>query len=866
MNVRRGWIVWLVWVCGASLQAGEGASFVQAPTVTKSGGGATVSFALAAKSDVEVAVLNAKGDPIRHLAAGLLGGAGAPPPPLKEGLAQQLAWDGKDDFGKAAAGGPFKIRVRAGMKAKLGRFLGEDPYTFGAINAIATDAENKLYVSAFAGETNQNTSVLRRFSAEGAYERTLIPFAANMKPEAVAQAADWDGDQERFIPKNKSSLNPAFYPWGEGSAQIVSADAKAGIVLTVGNSVFRIDAAGGNVRGPFAMWSAAAKLKNPNWNIPQLAVSPDGRYIYYANVAGTQYQPKDFNDTSPDWPQGRVYRQDTSKEGSDPEKFYDLELPPWSKDAYWLPDAWNKRTAAYNVAVDAKGHVYVCDLVNQAVVEVTAEGKKISSTPCPWPERLHIEAKTGNYYVVARTAPPKDGYVAKKLVKVEGRGSAGKIAAEMPLKGSLGVASALGAIGGAPVLWIGGGNDLICVKDAGAAFEAVETKYVARPEAQTDFSRLSVDWARDVAYVNNGTNRIWRYDGMTGEGGLLKENGKVFHATDLSVGYDGLLYIRSGDGYSGPFERRTPDMKPALFETGSHVLTPYVYSRMGVGFSEHGIGVGPDGKSYFSYMYDWNKYCISGFDGNGYALKGKYLKGLVNKPDPKTGKHPMPEGIDSSIVGPLPMSNGGLRVDLQGNIYVGMRLLPEAFAAPEDFVQSNAYKHWTGCAVKFPPDGGTIQGTETKDDQPAEGTPIPAAWAGNKMKIVGALKVYPGVGSFSGSGWGGNGSSCVCRVPRFDVDRFGRLVLPNVVTNSVRIVDNAGNELAEFGKYGNFDSQYTPGGVKDATPAVAVPAIPLGWPTSAGFSKNNVYVCDTYNRRVVRVDFTYDAEQTLDVK
>ena len=127
------------------------------------------------------------------------------------------------------------------------------------------------------------------------------------------------------------------------------------------------------------------------------------------------------------------------------------------------------------------------------------------------------------------------------------------------------------------------------------------------------------------------------------------------------------------------------------------------------------------------------------------------------------------------------------------------------------------------------------------------------------------MATYPGYGPFSHANWGGN-SCCVCRVPRFDLDRYGRLYMPNAITNSVRIVDNAGNQVLEFGKYGNFDSQYVPADSEDGKPLVSTPAIPLTWPTGAGVSEKAIYVLDTYSRRVVRIIRTYAAEATCEVK
>ena len=112
-------------------------------------------------------------------------------------------------------------------------------------------------------------------------------------------------------------------------------------------------------------------------------------------------------------------------------------------------------------------------------------------------------------------------------------------------------------------------------------------------------------------------------------------------------------------------------------------------------------------------------------------------------------------------------------------------------------------------------------------------------------------------------------NSCVCRVPRFDLDRYGRVILPNAMTCSVLLYDNAGNIILEFGKYGNFDSLYvnpnTKAG-KAGKPTVAVPDIPLAWPTCAGFTEKAFYVLDTYSRRAVRAEPTYAAKAILKVK
>ncbi len=106
--------VWGVLLCGASALAGE-LSFTGKPSAAKDGEGAKIAFAVSAPTDVEVAVLDAKGAVVRHLAAGLLGKE-APAPFKKDALAQEVVWDGKDSDGRdaapgvAAAGGPLASR------------------------------------------------------------------------------------------------------------------------------------------------------------------------------------------------------------------------------------------------------------------------------------------------------------------------------------------------------------------------------------------------------------------------------------------------------------------------------------------------------------------------------------------------------------------------------------------------------------------------------------------------------------------------------------------------------------------------------------------------------------------------------------
>src|SRR5688500_5401256 len=85
-------------------------SFSQKPSAKRVEGGFEIRFALSESGDVEFAVLDAAGHVVRHLAAGVVGGKTAPPPPLAAKLVHTLLWDGLDDDGNTACGGPVQFR------------------------------------------------------------------------------------------------------------------------------------------------------------------------------------------------------------------------------------------------------------------------------------------------------------------------------------------------------------------------------------------------------------------------------------------------------------------------------------------------------------------------------------------------------------------------------------------------------------------------------------------------------------------------------------------------------------------------------------------------------------------------------------
>jgi hypothetical protein len=114
--------------------------FAVKPSAVKDRDGALIRFTVNTPTDVEIAVLGADGRVIRRLAAGRLG-SHAPEPLQKDVLRQELRWDGKDDAGRLAAGGPFRIRVRLGLGAEFDRLLGANEHTLKRLARLASQEQ-----------------------------------------------------------------------------------------------------------------------------------------------------------------------------------------------------------------------------------------------------------------------------------------------------------------------------------------------------------------------------------------------------------------------------------------------------------------------------------------------------------------------------------------------------------------------------------------------------------------------------------------------------------------------------------------------------------------------------------------------------
>lgn len=818
--------------------------FAVPPQAVRSGDQWAIKFTLSAPSDVEVSLLSAKGSVVRHLAAGMLGGKEAPPAPLQAGLSQQLTWDGRDDSGQVATGGPFQVRVRAGMQAKFGRTIGGSPYTGSVVqmpyrapvNGLAVDSDGALYIKMMSSVGSHGNSGLwpwhlRKFDRDGNYQRTLLPYPPSTPVEKASGFEVLATSDGEFTPANQNSLYPVFSRLGnEMCSRVV--DGQLVFIRSESRELSFLAIDGSNRLKTIAMWPAAAKLNAPRWLDFQVAFSPDGKYAYYSNVAGTAYDGKTPADIDPAWPQGRVYRHDLTNPDSAPERFYDLELPDFAATPYWMPSAWDKKSAAAGIDTDQRGHVFVCDLVNQQIVELDPQGKRQNAVSAPWPDRVVAARKSDAVYVISRKVS-RGAHAGGKLIKITGRGQQAKIVAELPLTGTMGGACTLDETGETPVLWVsgqessaehGGTGKLVRIADRGSEFITTGDQFLNRdPSAVTFVGYMDVDRAAELVYVTSNDGHVWRYHGETGAGGQLD-----LKAVDVAIGAGGQIYTWGTGSYSGPIARYSRELEPLPLAGGNAHTYGELYGRAGRGLAVCGMDVDSLGRVFATYGS--NDCHVRAYDDQGQLVKfARQISVSTNR-----GPQEVPVAI-AGVVG----YGGSLRLDLAGNIYLLQHGLPEDHVPPAGFEHDEAYRQAVGTIYKFSPDGGELK------------------QSGSTVKeVAGALAKYPGCGPVSR--WRSDGS-CACVKPRFDVDEFGRLYIPNGITYQVSVRDNAGNEITRFGAYGNYDCQ----GPASAEPR---PAIPLGWPVTAGASDKYIYVGDCLNHRVVRVDKTFAAEALVDLR
>jgi hypothetical protein len=244
-------------------------------------------------------------------------------------------------------------------------------------------------------------------------------------------------------------------------------------------------------------------------------------------------------------------------------------------------------------------------------------------------------------------------------------------------------------------------------------------------------------------------------------------------------------------------------------------------------------------------------------DGGAYVLHHakhrNYTAGSVSRvgPDGKIAAQDLVK-IDAPV--------GGVKVDLQGNVYVGAFVLPKGKTLPDCFEeklpgtlkqgQKWFYSNLYGTLLKFKPSGGALVKADAGEFTAGTG------YRRHGVKAQGLLWSHYGLSPMPSRYTG-----CSCQTPRFDVDRFGRVFVPDALRFSVKILDAAGAGIGRFGQYGNLDD-----GLRAAKASGGDAPIYTAWPHAVAVTDRMIYVADMINHHVVAVKLAAAAEETVAIR
>lgn len=834
------------------------AGFAARPTVARADNTLHVRFAVSAPTDVEVAVVGADGGVVRHLAAGALGEKVTPPPPLKAGLAQDIAWDGNDDAGKPAPAGA-KVRVRLGMSTKLGRMLMDEPAIGWSPRAARVGPDGLLYVLSEHAQT-KSTFTLQAYSRDGKYVKTIMPYPADLPADRLKGLTRVQLPDGRRVPQIPIAAFRDLYPDSTGMRPQAMPITSKGHILLVNASrthnsnakltqrVLVVDTDGGTPLGSYLgpITSSDQKVAGLCW----LALSPDEKFIYTSG----QQKLSGYDENLGTPPLHCVFRVGWDDKDAPRQPFIG-ELGKPGNDETHLNQPRGMDT-------DAAGRLYVCDWANNRVAIFDCDGKWAGKIAIDSPDQVAVDRKTGAVYILTWKLPPdaKQGSPAaapwypasnvkynpasvaieQKITKFAGANPTTQ-AASVNIGRTYCVMS-LDTTAPQPTLWLARTFVERAPKQRGVekvidqGNTLTPPVEVLKPRSIPDVYQIAASPVSDDVFVHSySESRVARVDGRTGEVKVLPMTG-----ADVAVTPAGNPVVFNLTDYFktlGRVDQYDRDGKPANF---AGLATNAVKDIPGSHWGHEATGP------------------------KGFSVSPRGDLVLIGPREKVPGVWQLaPAGtFREAVVHGTQGADGSPVVDAAGNIYVASAARPAGELVPAGLADQPAaasYSGFYGSVVKFGPSGGRFFYPPADKAQP---WPPPDAdqmlklargQKGGDVYVAGALWVRPGFTVSPTGPW------CGCYTSRFCVDGFGRVWIPDVGQFSVFAVDANNNPLIRFGEYGNADSQ-------GPTDRLKQPAIPFAWPYAVSVGKSAVYVTDFINRRIVRVDMAWAAEAQCDAR
>jgi NHL repeat len=857
------------------------ATFKIKPKVSSSKEGVTISFEVSAATDVEIAILDSKGNVIRHLSAGLLG-KGAPAPLKADSLKQKLLWDRLDDLGKPVTGGPFKVRVRLCSSTSFVKNLGRDHRTsYDFVAGLAVNKTGDLYVLLTNGTYGRTE--LRAYKKNGDYLRTLIPMSAAVP-------------QERFKGIGRIEVG------GEKLPQIYNGHAFSTLPLIGGMTRQSICI---GPEGNLTLFSALGTITNHGPPMHLLRMHPQGGAPEGLSFLGPEIVPRRgfFGGAgergamayqslalSPD---GKTAYAGVNVERSSFKKYrkhcvWALKLTDKTVGQPFLGQAESGSDDAHfndpqGIATDSKGNIYVCDRGNNRVMVFSADGKLLGKIKVDKPQQIAVHPGNGEIFIVSRIpgvghkisgttllkfSAFADGQASEKS-RLELRKKAIEVMAIDPSSSPTRIYAAL-CTGWRKFI-------LVSLTEKGSSFDIGETFFSNKGLHYPVYT--NVEPGGKHIFISDLKRAVYKVNPQDGK---LRKSVRGHEVTPDKAG--NLYYTK---GWTLTMEKANAAGKKIAFGSkGTRGLGPWhmgnddpihkgkkaTAKAKGVGTGPRGHCIGPDGNIYILLMTQYGNGRVDVYSPDGTEVK----KGLVTN---------------------LPHGSSGIAVDASGNIYLGVNLKAKEGDKPLfpfgldkvvpgkawyhrkrrmkaqstwDYSYYNTYLYHCGSVLKFPPSGGDMlywgkfyAKRIPKPEIPAGYVEYRSGYFNMGYAVKGAQWRFLGLSPVPTGGLSWGDPSCSCNNSRFAVDGFGRAYLPDVFRFSINVIDTAGNHLERVGHYGNVDDK--PVVIKgDGGPERAQPR--FAWPSFVAVCGDDLYVTDTVNRQVSVLKIKYAVTEECPVK
>ena len=374
--------------------------FTEKPRVTRDGDKVTIDFTTKSFCDVTVAIEDANGRIIRHLASGVLGEY-APEPFLWNSKKQTLVWDGKTDqdvyFDDKES---VTVRVSLGLKPKFEKNLYWSPYKrMSEMSPVLAATEEGIVVAEGYGRDS-----VRLYDHEGRYRRTLYPFPAAKVAGGEVKGMEWmDLPHGGRIPlKNRwygqtlltsgdsSRATGASAGMGRGMSGIAARGDRVALVFEKLN---RLSTAGATWGEGLAGGACCVTNGRSVIGPASAALSPDGKWLY---LAGYSYRNSRDYDTL-----HGVARMPADGSGGLEPFLGSLKI----REGFGTEPG--KFRNAASVDCDSKGRIYVADWLNDRVQIFSPEGAFLKSVTVEKPAIVRVHRKNDEIYVFSWTIPSR---------------------------------------------------------------------------------------------------------------------------------------------------------------------------------------------------------------------------------------------------------------------------------------------------------------------------------------------------------------------------------------------------------------------------------------------------------------------------